>query len=77
MSGRHGAVAVHLRSGRYAQRERPAAAIPARIRARRLAGGARYFGQRARVAVAEPLPDDSDSAAIRLSGWILGRLGCG
>ncbi len=31
-------LASHLRSSRYVQRERPAASIPARIRARRLAG---------------------------------------
>ncbi len=68
MSGHNGGIAVHLRSGRFAQRERPAAGIPARIRARRLS---------TRFAVAEPLPDDSASGAIQLSRWIVGRLGCG
>jgi hypothetical protein len=29
-------LATHLRSGRYAQRERPAASIPSRIQARRV-----------------------------------------
>ena len=68
-------VDMHLRSGRYAQRERPAASIPGRIRARRLSHGAQFFGTRARVAVAEPIPDDPESSAVRLRDWILGRLG--
>ncbi len=29
-------IATHLRSGRYVQRERPAASIPSRIQARRI-----------------------------------------
>ncbi len=48
------ALATHLRSSRYAQRERPAASIPSRIQARRVErdsgsktsgnpGGFRYF----------------------------------
>lgn len=67
-------LASHVRSGRFLQRERPAANIPARIRARRIALGARYFGARARIAEVPPIEDESDSVAVRLTDWLVGRL---
>ena len=45
------AIAAHLRASRYAQRERPAASIPTRISARRMAACA-PAPQRASVAPA-------------------------
>lgn len=68
------AVASHVRAGRFLQRERPAANIPARIRARRVALGARYFGPRARIATVPPVDDEGDSVAVRLTDWLVGRL---
>lgn len=68
------ALASHVRAGRFLQRERPAENIPARIRARRVAVGARYFGPRARTAEAPPVDDEVESAAVRLTDWLVGRL---
>jgi hypothetical protein len=68
------AISSHVRSGRFVQHERPAANIPARMRSRRLAGGAQFFGPRARIAVMDPRPADPDSARDKLYGWVLGRL---
>lgn len=68
------AMSSHIRSGRFVQHERPAANIPARMRSRRLAGGAQFFGSRARTAVMAPVTPDQESTTEKLYGWILGRL---
>ena len=64
----------HVRSGRFVQHERPAAYIPARMRARRLAGGARFFGARATTALEVPTAAEQESTTEKFHGWILGRL---
>lgn len=70
----HPAMSSHVRSGRFVQHERPAANIPARMRSRRLAGGAQFFGARARTAVMVPVAADQESTREKLYGWVLGRL---
>jgi hypothetical protein len=52
--------AVHVRSGRYAQRERPAATIPTRLRALRA---------RQPTSPAHPSPIDALSLAALLLLW--------
>ncbi len=68
------AISSHVRSGRFVQHERPAASIPARMRSRRLAGGAQFFGAGARTAVTDLRTAAPDSARDKLYGWVLGRL---
>lgn len=52
-------LASHVRSSRYAQRERPAASIPSRIRARQASAGAP--GTR--------LPATSPTASLFIAPW--------